>query len=100
MQSSEYAVNVLVPAAAVCPSFNYAAVVSEYLEMKTGGSRFDNCLDEHLESNALCPSHVSPILLPFPDETPGSPLVPNDDSNPDTGAHIRERSKVVDGLGA
>ena len=76
------------------PAFDHADVVSKYFEIKTGGSNACDCLNEKLETDALCPSDVMTVQLPIPDEVPCMPALTNDDC--DAGATgIGESLRVV-----
>jgi len=77
-----------VAAAPLPPSFNNTLVVSEDLEMNSGGLSIEDGANEELKTNAFCPADVSSIMVPAWDEFPRSPGAFDDDPDAVAGASV------------
>ena len=81
-----------VPVSAHSPALNDAGVVAVDGDVLWAVNAAREGEQKELKSHCLCPCDVSLSLkcLPSGDESPGSPLFANDDSNTDARASIRE----------
>jgi hypothetical protein len=77
-----------VSATASPPTFHNSLVVSINLKMNAGAAGLDDCENEQLESDALCPADVLSISFPPGNEFPSSPPSVNENANPVARASI------------
>ena len=83
VKSLEDFVNCSVLAPSVPPPFNDSPVVTVYNEVPLLCFAISKISDQAFESDGFCPANISLSFqcLPAQDETPGSPLIADDDSD-------------------